>query len=414
MHSVKIGASVYKIAGCFFCVDNFKRIYARALLASVSDGAGTPYVPIYAAYVGASSSQLGLLHSFLNLGTNVFQSIWGYLSDKKNTRVPFIIVGGVISSVIWLFIAMTNDPGMITLLVAVQSVFTAMAAPAFVGLIGDLVPASSRAIVSTSINLWTQAGSMFSTLFVGLSSLIGLPGFTVGFIIATVSGLLAAIVMIGFRSAQRRYTTPGRINIVSVTKHIVREGLFLRFCLVNAGFGFFMSIAWPVFTVTLARVAGLTFFEISILTVASGAAGILGLYLLSNATSRIGAAKTLMINRSSLAVLPIVYGLTPSFPFLLGVNILAGVNAALINTAVLLFLIEKTPMEERASFIAFYNLLAGSSYFAGSITGGVMLGVLESRMRQDIAILIVYIVSAVGRLGMGLIHAPILSQREAK
>ncbi len=70
-------------------------------------------------------------------------------------------------------------------------------------------------------------------------------------------------------------------------------------------------------------------------------------------------------------------------------------------------------MEERASFIAFYNLLAGSSYFAGSITGGALLGALESRMKQDIAIITVYTVSTIGRLGMGLIHGPILRQKKA-
>jgi MFS family permease len=391
-------------------VDNIKKIYARALLASVSDGAGTPYVPIYAAYAGASSSQLGLLHSFLNLGTNVFQAVWGYISDKKNTKLPFIIFGGAVSSILWLFIALTRDPGTIILLVAAQSIFSSMVAPSFVGLVAEVVPSASRAMVSASINLWTQVGSMASTLSVGFASIVGLPGFTTGFLIAMASGLLASVIMIGFKAPQRRYASPSQINIISVIRHIVRDNVFLRFCTVNAGFGFFMSIAWPVFTITLARVAGLSFFEISILTVASGAAGIVGLLLVGNAAARMGPAKTLTINRSSLALLPMVYGLAPSFPFLLGINIVAGVNAALINTAVLLFLIEKTPLEERASFVAFYNLLAGSSYFAGSITGGALLELLESRLQQDTAILIVYSISTIGRLGMGLAHNTLLRE----
>jgi len=395
-------------------VDNVKKIYARALLASISDGAGTPYVPIYAAHLGASSSQIGLLHSFLNLGTNVFQSVWGYLSDKKNAKLPFIIIGGAVSSVIWLFIAFARDPSVIILLVAAQSIFTSMVAPSFVGLIADTVPAASRAMVSASINIWTQAGSMASTLSVGLASLVGLPGFTTGFLVAMVSGLLASIVMLGFKTSQKKYVSPSQMSILSVARHVIRDNSFLRFCLVNAGFGFFMSIAWPVFTITLARVAGLTFFEISILTVASAAAGIAGLLIIGNIAARMGAIKTLMINRSALAILPMVYGLTPSFPFLLGINIVAGVNGALINTAVLLFLIQKTPMEERGSFIAFFNLLAGSSYFAGSITGGFLLELLESRMQQDLAILIVYSVSTIGRLGMGLSHSVILREEENK
>lgn len=389
-------------------MDNVKRIYGRALLASISDGAGTPFIPIYASSVGASSSQIGLLHSFLNLGTNVFQALWGYLSDKKNVRLPFVIGGGFVASLIWLFIATTRDPGMIILLVAIQSVFSSMIAPSFIGLVAEVVPASSRAIVSASINIWTQAGSMLSTLSVGLASLAGLPGFRTGFLLAMLSGLLSSIIMIGFKTLHRKHSSPKQLNIIAVTKHIYKNKLFLRFSILNASFGFFMSIAWPVFTITLARIANLSFFEISILTVASGAAGIVGLLVFSNAANKMGIVKTLMLNRSSLAALPVVYGLAPTFPFLLGINILAGVNGALINTAILLFLIEKTPMEERASFVAFFNLLAGTSYFFGSITGGVLLEALESRLRPDMAVLTVYTVSAIGRLGMGLAHSAAL------
>jgi MFS family permease len=396
---------------CVYRVDNIKRLYARALLASISDGAGTPYVPIYAANMGASSSQLGLLHSFLNLGTNAFQAIWGYISDKKNMKLPFIIVGGAISSIIWLFITLVRDPGTIILLVAAQSVFSSMVAPSFIGLIAEVVPVASRAIVSASINLWTQVGSMVSTLSVGLASLVGLPGFRTGFLIAMVSGLLASVIMLGFKVPRGRHASPSQISVRSVIRHIVRDNVFLQFCMMNAGFGFFMSIAWPLFTITLAKVAGLSFFEISILTVASGAAGIVGLLLISNTVARMEPAKTLMVNRSSLTLLPIVYGLAPSFPFLLGINIVSGINSALINTAVLLFLVENTPMEERASFVAFYNLLAGSSYFAGSIVGGFLLELLESRMQQSAAMLIVYSISAIGRLGMGLAHYTLIGER---
>ncbi|MCL7393300.1 MAG: MFS transporter [Thaumarchaeota archaeon] len=286
-----------------------------------------------------------------------------------------------------------------------------MVAPSFIGLIAEVVPVASRAIVSASINLWTQVGSMVSTLSVGLASLVGLPGFRTGFLIAMVSGLLASVIMLGFKVPRGRHASPSQISVRSVIRHIVKDNVFLRFCMMNAGFGFFMSIAWPLFTITLAKVAGLSFFEISILTVASGTAGIVGLLLISNTVARMEPAKTLMVNRSSLTLLPIVYGLAPSFPFLLGINIVSGINSALINTAVLLFLVENTPMEERASFVAFYNLLAGSSYFAGSIVGGFLLELLESRMQQSAAMLIVYSISAIGRLGMGLAHYTLIGER---
>jgi len=84
-----------------------RRLYAKSVASSLSSGASQPFVAVYAAVIGASSSQIGLLHAFSNLAANAFQPLWGFLSDRYSLRVKPIMYSGLISSLLWIPILFT-------------------------------------------------------------------------------------------------------------------------------------------------------------------------------------------------------------------------------------------------------------------------------------------------------------------
>ena len=115
-----------------------KVLYANSLASSVAMGSSQPFIAVYAAHLGATPTELGLLHASMNLTTNAAQLIWGSFSDALGRRVPFLIAGSLLSAALWPFALMTTSPGTFVLLMAVRFTFHSMTLPTFTALIADV------------------------------------------------------------------------------------------------------------------------------------------------------------------------------------------------------------------------------------------------------------------------------------
>lgn len=374
------------------------------MASSLSTGASQPFVAVYAAVLGASSSQVGLLHAVNNLAANAFQPLWGFLSDRYAVRVKPIMISGLISSLLWVPILLTRDPALYILLIASQSIVSSAAAPIFTGLIAEVVPALIRSSVISIINFWGQVGSIASTVLIGAASLAGLPGYTLGFSVAAITGTIAALFFLGVKEPSIRHRESTDLTVSYVIRHLASSREFLRFCLISNLYGFYMSIAWPAFTLTMVRVLNLGFFEIAILSVASGATGMVASRLGRGLFETLGDVRTLMVFRSSLTLLPVVHALTPFFPALIAANLVAGVANVAISISLLIYVIRITSVEDRGTFTSVYNLLQGAAFFLGSLVGGQLIQQLEPRLGIVDALRITLLISALGRFSFGILH----------
>lgn len=381
-----------------------KRLYARSVLSSLSGGASQPFIAVYAAVLGATSSQIGFLHAVNNLAASALQPLWGFLSDKKKARVKPILYSTLISSLIWVPILLVNDPAVYIALVGVQFIVGSVAAPIYTALIGEVVPLAIRSVVIATVNFWGQVGSIISTLLVGLGSFYGMHGYQLGFSIAAVAGVLSGLVFWGMRESPSTKTLSGELTVQYVIRHIVSSRQFIRFTVISNIYGFYMSIAWPSFTLTMVRVVELSFFEIAILSVISGVSGLMFSSVGRGIFERLGDVRSLAFCRASLTSLPIVYAFIPSFESFALVDIVAGMANAGINISMLLYITRITSVEDRGTFTAVFNLLQGLSFFFGSLVGGQLLQQLEQSLGLEGALRVTLTISAVGRLVFGLLH----------
>jgi MFS family permease len=384
--------------------EDLKPLYARSLLSSFGSGAAGPFMDVYALKLGASASDMGWFESIINFSPNVFQLPWGKLSDKVGRRVPFLVVGSLVSSILWIPMLFVASARQLILLMAVQAIIGSMVIPAWAALIGEVVSASTRGMAASSINLWATVGSLFSTLLSGYIMITIVETtkqiFLIPFLIAAVCGIVASFMplFIKERKSSRKEVGGSVIfGIFDVVKQMKYAPDFSRYCLVSALFGFFMSISWPLLSITRVRILGLSMFEIALLSVTTSLVTTVLQPWFGRLLDRVGRKPLMTISRAMLILVPIFYAFSPNFYYLLFLHGITGLSQAFGTAALFAYLLDVAPEKHRGSFAALYNLVNGSALFAGSLLSGYLSDYLAVFFGTVLSMQIVYAVSAFGR-----------------
>lgn len=123
---------------------------------------------------------------------------------------------------------------------------------------------------------------------------------------------------------------------------------------------------------------------------------------------RAGRKSFIVFGRSSIVIVPIIYAVATSVYHLYAVELVVGIVVAAVEIAVLAYLLDIVPEEQRAGSIALFNMFYGVAIFLGSLAGGYLADTAPTMGFGELASLqLVYGVSAVGRLAAGLSFARI-------
>ena len=382
---------------------NLKPLYVRSVINSFSSNTISPFLGIYAVQLGASGSEMGWLQAMSSLSPSALQLMWGKLSDNLGRRVPFILIGGLITSFLWIPLMFVSSAEQLILVTITQAVFAAMVIPAWTALIGDAVPSSIRGKITASINFWATLGGLGATLLSGYilavtkgtwQEIFFLPLF-IALVCGTASSLVMLIVKERPRTGRTKLDLSFRIS--DVTKRITANPLFSRYCLVSSVYGFFMAMSWPLFSITMIRVLKASMLEIASITILQGAITILVQLWAGRLVDRIGRKPFIIIDRFGLVLIPIFYAFAPNIYYIIALNGVLGISIAYESTAMVAYQLDVIPKEHRAGFSAFYNLATGIAYFAGSLIGGYFSDYLFGIVGTLLALQIVYVISACGR-----------------
>ncbi|MCS7094368.1 MAG: MFS transporter [Thaumarchaeota archaeon] len=376
-----------------------KLLYVRSISSSLALGASQPFLAVYAATLGASPLTIATLHATMNFFTNAVQTLWGRLSDASGRRVPWIVAGSSLAALTWIPALLTKSPELFVLIMALRFVALSMTTPTSTALLADISEPEERQSLVTRVQIWGTVGAASATIVVGLSQLIGLEGFAVGFVIAMISEAVSGLVMIPFREESRPQKKLEPLTSFS------SNAPYLSYLAINTTYIFFMSISWPLFTITIATVAKLDVLTIAVMNVLSDLSSLVALFLLHRTNLDFaGTVVVLTATRASFAVVPLVYGFLPAPPYLIGINLLTGAMISLNNALSTLYLLAVVRPENRATLTAVANLAQGVGSFAGSMMGGVLMEALGPTFGFSGVLIAVYILSSVGRIGFGLLH----------
>lgn len=387
---------------------DLRPLYARSVVNQLGLGMVNPFVGAYAVDLGASPSLMGWFQSSSNIANNVLQVFWGRLSDSTRRRIPFITLGTVALSLLWVPMMFVTDATQLILILSVQALVGSMATPAWAALIGDLVPSMKLGRANASINLWASVGAVATTIASGLL-MISVTGtaqqiFFIPLIVATVCGLGSSLVLVKVKEKKNGEKINLQKNLTSDIfkdlKSAAGTPMFMKYCYVEGTFQFFMSIAWPLISITQVRILHASMLWIAVLSVVQTIITILFQGWAGKLADTVGRRPLMIFFRSVLVTVPIVYAFAPSIEVLTLVGVLWGFSQALGSASVTAYLLDVSPERQRGSFIAIYNLMMGVLTFFGSLLGGYLSDYMIGVFGLVMGVQLVYLVSTIGR-GVG-------------
>jgi MFS family permease len=359
----------------------------------------------YAVKLGASPSEMGWFQSSSNLSNNVMQVFWGRLSDRLRRRIPFIVFGSLLISGLWIPMMFVTDASHLIILLVIQALLGSMATPAWTALIGDLVPSLKLGRVNASVNLWASIGSLIATLASGMIMIriAGTPQeiLFVPFVVAIVCGVMSSFVMLYIKEKKNGE----KLNLVknlksdftSILGYAEKTPNFVKYCYVEGLFQFFMSISWPLISITQIEVLNASMLDIALLTVVQSFVTIIFQRWAGRLADSMGRKPLIVFFRLSLITVPIVYAFSPNIITVIAISTFWGFTTALGQASMTAYLLDISPKEYRGSFVAMFNLVVGVTTFFGSLVGGYLSNYTIGVFGLILGLQIAYIVSLAGR-----------------
>ncbi len=126
------------------------------------------FFPLYAAAVGQSLSNIGILLSINMLLMSLFQKPFGRLSDKTGWRLPFILVGMVLAAISLFLIPYAHSFVQLLILNLIMGIGGALAFPAAVALVVEFGRQIGMGSAMGYFNMALSTGMIFAPIFSGV------------------------------------------------------------------------------------------------------------------------------------------------------------------------------------------------------------------------------------------------------
>jgi len=383
-------------------------MYANQMGVNVGRGLADPYVSLLAVKaLNATTVELGWLQAFTNLFPAVMQVPWGKMSDLFHRRIPFLIVGGILSFSLYFFMIGSLNAWQLIMFVAVQMFIGSMMIPTWTALVGDVTTVKNRgSVMSRFFAVATLAyiiGISAGGLLIRDSSLV--KSYAVPFFLAGISGITASVILYEIAEQKRRmYASPKTLFKFSLKSFIFISDLkenknFRNLVVLNTTFNFMMSIIWPLLYVTYVKVLNATAWEIGIITITGMGSALFFQTKVGKLLDLIGPMPQILISRFAFIAYPVVLALSTQIWHIYLLNIALGFATAMANVAFFSYIMDVAPEEKKGEYFAVYNTLIGIATFVGSVIGGYMALLFLEYYHGNLVVGLgaVYAVSAFGR-----------------
>ena len=358
-------------------------------------------MPYYATRLGATTADLGWLQAFNNLFPNLLQLPWGRLSDRVGRRVPFLVLGSILSSSLFLLIAASASPWQLILIVMFQAIAVSMVAPNWGALLGEKTDHGRRGRVFGALSLIggiaSLAGTLLAAFLVFRAPETQAHAFQLPFMIAGVVGVAAGLVLLLVR--ETKSVSDGAIpEAFAVLRDGERHRDFLYFVKVQTFYNFFMSFSWPLIPITVAVVLHASNLDIVMITVVSAVSTIVLQTQVGRLLDRVGPVSLIQVSRFLFVLVPLAYGFANNLFWIYLISALMGVPTAIVNVAFNAYLLDVAPPKKHAEYFGVFNGAIGIVTFVGSLAAGYAASWLAAAWGNLwLALLALYLVSFVGR-----------------
>lgn len=379
--------------------------------------------------------ELGAFRSVGNVAPTLLQPAWGAASDRIGYRKHFVAFGTAFGLMLVYLFLWAATPWDMIVLYAVQSILFSVQIPTWLSLISSLMSEGNRGDELGKLGLATNIASLSATMASGF--LAGMPGilpwlrtafgdlgpilfptvdqwreaFYLPFYLTAIIGITTSILSLLIKERKRDGNGPRKFP--PMLKLLSQPGEFRRFSLVAVFFSFSMSMAWPYFIVIQRDWLDCSILEIALASAIMTFSTMIFSVPLGRMSDRVGRKPMIILGRSLLFLVPIIYAFAWNVYVIYAANALAGFTVAASTNAITAYIYDVSPEEERGAHVAVYNTFTGIVLLAGSFVSG-LLGqiILQVLGSEYLSVFIMMILSGVLRFFASFLYFLIKEPRQ--
>ncbi len=403
-------------------------IYSVSIGYSAGRSSIFTYLSYFGVVLGASPFEQSILTSVRNLGSNMFQSVWGWLADLKGRKlVIYIGLGTLMLST--LLAPFASNPLELVLISIFMTTVGFSIIPAWNAFLGDYASERLRATFIGRINSIGTISSIFVILIMGWImdlSPFPFPHETTDyflsrsvFFIPFISGafIFACALFLSFFLVEK-YDYHKRPIIKEELRQswrtlIDRNPPFKRLLPIDMFFKFAMSTAWPIFPFVTLRVAD-SWTMVAVMWVVFNLPRGIGQNFGGLIADRVNKKIVLIFSRLGYVAVPLGYALglvTGNIWWLILVNIPGGLAFGAEETSIASYSLDCSTADTKARYFSILLTGEGFSAFLGSLFSGFMMDLWLNITRIDysspdfnIILIIMLMIIASLRLISALLH----------
>ena len=353
---------------------NERTYYYSSFLASLASNLISPFLSIYALFLGATKTLIGLLSGLQQLINIFFQPFWGRITESTRRKKRFIIIGKIIWAILWIPIAFVKDPYQLIVLISIQSIFSAAVTPAWISLLIRIIPRYKRGRARGNINIFSQTGAFIGSLIGGfLLNRYGFIPFV--FYMACLFGILSRI---PFIVSPEPKTPVSKRSVKKILKEsynvlqIFKYKKLLRLAIAISFLNFACSIASPLFSVYIIEGMGGSKMDLAIISAIGSISAILFFRPWGTLVDYLGRRTVMLGCIIPISFLPFVYFVAPNILLIYLYSFIVNMSWAGFNLASFAYLADVIPKEKSPSLLSIYNLFTGFSSFIAPLVGGII------------------------------------------
>lgn len=364
----------------------------HGVVSTIALNLASPFLGIFAVKLGASNFEVGLLSSGPALVSLLSMIPGGKLIDRCDDQKRIVCLLTILQRVFYLFIAaipfFTRDKqaALLVLAVAIMNIPASVANVGWQAYISRIVPARRRADAFAARNrLMNMAATTVVLITGGIIDAIGFPlGYQIVFFLAFLMSLVEIWVLdhIDDRYCPKVSTAGNNssgiiLSIIDDIKEISKAGPFKRYMLASILFYFAWQVPWPLFTLYQVKVLKANNLWVSLLSLANTGGSLVGYGFWVRQMNKYGNLKTLFMSSIWIFIVPLAYAFSKNLVTVALFNLLTGAIFSGVNLALFNALLEVSPEERKATYIAYYTTAVNASAIVAPMAGVGLLNFLD-------------------------------------
>jgi MFS family permease len=379
----------------------------KALRISIYDGVfaqsfavltGSIFLPAFALVLGASSFQIGLLASIIFFAT-LSQLPGAYLIEKHQQRKQLVLFSAFTARFLWIPIILCSiwladsKPALVLnlliLLIISYHIFAHISGVSWLSWMSTLVPDEIRGryfgLRNSALSLFTLLSTILGGFYLDwfkkeFPDLPATRSFEILFGLAVVLGSISILFLL--KQPETARETKSENHLQKRLKAPFKDGNFRKLLRFAVLWSFGVNFASPFFIVYMLKGLELSYSLVSIYTVTSAIADLLGMWAWGHFSDQLGNRAVIIINSIVATVLPFLWIFTNTSPFAIFLfipllHLVGGFSWAGYNLCSVNLVLRIAPKEGNSVYFATWNTVNGISAGLGAVCGGIVSSLLH-------------------------------------